>query len=96
MVAESVVDILLVPQVDDGVAPHIQRRVGIRLLSRPTLQPDLDITVPILAEVLGELPVDRTDNLLNRLLPFLGVVDDRNNHGIAPLSLSFQAWKFRT
>jgi hypothetical protein len=82
VVAERIVDVDLVPQIDDGVAAQLRERLGVGVPADRAFQPQLRGDVPIRFEIVRDLPVDGADALLDFLVgqPATGVIDDRNQH----------------
>jgi len=86
VIAEGAGDVRLVPQVDDGVAPHVGEFLLLGRRGGPSLQPQRGAETPVRREVLLDLAVDGPDRRLQRLVLdlALGVIDHGNDHGDPP------------
>ena len=59
VIAERIVDIDLIPQVEDGVASQLRQLLVIRRLADDPFEPELGREVPVWLEIVRDLAVDR-------------------------------------
>jgi hypothetical protein len=94
VIAEGVLHIDLVPEIDDGVALQLGQLGVVGVLADGPFEAELGAHGPVRVEVLGDLPVDGPDAVLHRLVRKLAVrmIDDGDEHGGL---LSLRAAQFR-
>jgi hypothetical protein len=82
VVAEGVLHVDLVPEIEDGVAPQLGQLVIVRVLADGPFETELGAHVPVGVVVLRDLAVDRPDTFLHRLVRELAVrvIDDGDEH----------------
>jgi hypothetical protein len=86
VVAQGVIDINAIPDVDDRVAAQVRYLDRVRLIGTATFEPEHGIHAPVGAKIFMDLPIDGANSPLQLFIAHaaVSVIDDGNLHDLSP------------